>query len=203
MSINVQCVCSYDLQFTNIVARWKGSTHDSRIWRNSSLYNRFLNGEFCGYLLGDSGYPCTSYILTPLINPISIPERRYNSSHIKTRNVIERAFGLWKARFQCLQYKLRFAPHRCCMIIVATAILHNYAIREQIPFTDDYNEDTDHFQEEIVHESAYGSTLRRHVIDRVFTWFTLLKREKWLRVNVALDVIFILDISACSGLFRR
>ncbi|KAI2661088.1 hypothetical protein H4Q32_030119 [Labeo rohita] len=39
-SINVQGVCTPTMQFSNIVARWKGSTHDSRIFHNSSLYVR-------------------------------------------------------------------------------------------------------------------------------------------------------------------
>lgn len=36
-SVNVQAICSHDLKFTNIVARWPGSVHDSRIFRNSTL----------------------------------------------------------------------------------------------------------------------------------------------------------------------
>lgn len=42
------------------------------------------------WLIGDSAYPCTSYLLTPLLNPTSHDEHRYNEAHIKTRNVIER-----------------------------------------------------------------------------------------------------------------
>ena len=40
-SINVQAVSSSNLQFFNIVSRWKGSTHDARIWQNSSQCYRF------------------------------------------------------------------------------------------------------------------------------------------------------------------
>ena len=31
-SINVQAICDHDLILTNVVARWPGSTHDSRIF---------------------------------------------------------------------------------------------------------------------------------------------------------------------------
>lgn len=31
-------VCTPQLQFSNTVSRWKGATHDSRIFHNSSLY---------------------------------------------------------------------------------------------------------------------------------------------------------------------
>jgi hypothetical protein len=31
--------------------------------------------------LADSGYPCRPYLMTPLLNPQTQPERRYNVSH--------------------------------------------------------------------------------------------------------------------------
>ncbi|CAI6348198.1 unnamed protein product [Macrosiphum euphorbiae] len=40
-SINVQAVCKSNLQFTNIVARWPGSVHDSTIFDNSLLRAQF------------------------------------------------------------------------------------------------------------------------------------------------------------------
>lgn len=36
-SINVQAVCDADLNFTDVVTRWPGSTHDSTIFNNSRL----------------------------------------------------------------------------------------------------------------------------------------------------------------------
>ena len=80
-----------------------------------------------GYLIGDSGYPCSSTLLTPLQNVVTEAKRRYNASHIKTRNIIERLFGVWKSRFQCLRNEIRFSPIKCCNVIIATAVLHNFA----------------------------------------------------------------------------
>lgn len=37
VSLNVQCVCDSSLRIMDIVARWRGSTHDSRIFRESQL----------------------------------------------------------------------------------------------------------------------------------------------------------------------
>ena len=39
-SINVQAVCDSDAFITNIVARWPGSTHDSRIFENSNITDK-------------------------------------------------------------------------------------------------------------------------------------------------------------------
>ncbi|KAH9636125.1 hypothetical protein HF086_007077 [Spodoptera exigua] len=98
-SINVQVVCDADLKIMDIVTRWRGSVHDSRIFRECRLKQRFEAGAFSGILLGDSGYPCTPYLFTPLLNPTTPQEERYNRSHIRTRNTVERCFGLLKQRF--------------------------------------------------------------------------------------------------------
>ncbi|XP_015376304.1 PREDICTED: putative nuclease HARBI1 [Diuraphis noxia] len=78
-SINVQAVCSSDIVITNLVARqWAGSVHDSTIFDTSMLRAQFENKEFGAcVLLGDGGYPCLSYLLTPLLNPRSESEKRY------------------------------------------------------------------------------------------------------------------------------
>ena len=107
-SINVQAVASADLTFTNVVSRWHGSAHDATIFDNSRLCARFETGEFGqGHLLGDAGYPCRSYLLTPVSVANSAAQQRYNCAHIQTRNVVERAFGVVKRRFPCLRLGLR------------------------------------------------------------------------------------------------
>ena len=65
-SLNVQAVCDTKLMFTNIVCRWPGSTHDSRIFDNSAFCSQFRNGLINGILLGDGGYPCRHYLMTLL-----------------------------------------------------------------------------------------------------------------------------------------
>lgn len=58
-SLNVQVVGGPNLMIYDIVVRWAGSTHDSRIYRNSRLNIRLCNNEIDGVLLADGGYPCT------------------------------------------------------------------------------------------------------------------------------------------------
>ena len=95
-SVNVQAVCDPSLRFINLVCRWPGSTHDSRIFDNSALRAMLENNEIEGILLGDGGYACRHYMLTPLHNPTTSKERKYNQAHIKTRGKVERMFGVWK-----------------------------------------------------------------------------------------------------------
>lgn len=136
-SINVQCVCDSKGNFTDIVCRWPGATHDATIFENSRLCHRLENNVLNGLLLGDSAYPCRRYLLTPVLNPVNLMERRYNTSHIRTRNVIERTYGQWKQRFRCLKM-LRTTRPLSQKIIVATACLHNYAKSLQLPMDNDF-----------------------------------------------------------------
>ena len=60
-------------RFLNIVAKWPGSNHDSFIHRESTIgaypeaHHRGFDVD--GLLLGDSGYPCSRYLLTPFLRP--------------------------------------------------------------------------------------------------------------------------------------
>jgi len=52
-TINVPAVCDANRSLLDIVAKWPGSTHDSFIWRSSSLHQLFEDGHLQGgWLLG-------------------------------------------------------------------------------------------------------------------------------------------------------
>lgn len=110
------------------MCHWRGSTHDARIYRESSIKRRFEENEFLGKLIGDSGYPCTPHLLTPVLRPRTEEERRYNHQHIQTRNVVERCFGVLKQRFRILLEVMRGSYATIKAIIVACVVLHNLAI---------------------------------------------------------------------------
>ncbi|XP_059046614.1 putative nuclease HARBI1 [Achroia grisella] len=121
--------CNADLNIMNIVTRSPGSVHDSRIFRECRLKQRFEAGAFSGILLGDSGYPCTPYLFTPVLHTNTPQEETYNRCHIQTRNTIERlCFGLWKQRFRCLLRGMFGDIETARMTVVACAVLHNIAI---------------------------------------------------------------------------
>ncbi|GLV40961.1 uncharacterized protein CBL_08535 [Carabus blaptoides fortunei] len=92
---------------------------------------RFEQGRLSGILLGDSAYPQLQYLFIPVQNPNTQAEQRYNSAQIKTRNVVERTFGMWKGRFRCLSISLNCKLRKTMRIIATTAVLHNIAIFER------------------------------------------------------------------------
>lgn len=138
-AINAMFVCRPDLRFTYVDATFPGATQDAAVFRESQLRQGFINRSVPqGFLLGDSGYGLSQYLLTPVQNPTDRASASYNQAHRRTRNVIERAFGVMKSRFRCLDRSggpLRFAPLKCARIINAVALLHNLAIEMRL--TDD------------------------------------------------------------------
>uniref|UniRef100_A0A671X6W2 Putative nuclease HARBI1 n=1 Tax=Sparus aurata TaxID=8175 RepID=A0A671X6W2_SPAAU len=132
-AINTQVVVDQNGLITDIVAKWPGGTHDSFRWANSAVGQKAGRGEFGrSILLGDSGYPLRSYLVTPVTNPATPQEERFNEAHTRTRTKVERVFGIWKSRYRCIHRSLgglRLSPLKCCRMIVVTAMLHNIAVR--------------------------------------------------------------------------
>nr|KAJ0186287.1 hypothetical protein LSAT_V11C900464880 [Lactuca sativa] len=63
-------------------------------------------------------------------------KEKFNHSHAKLRNVVERAFGLLKARFPILKRMAPFPLATQRNIVIACFALHNYIIKEGL--SDEY-----------------------------------------------------------------
>lgn len=121
----------------DIVAHWRGSTHDARIFRESSIKQRFEEGHFNERLFGDGDYACTPYLFTAVRNPRNPREVAYNWAQISTRNTVERCFGVWKQRFRCLLRGMSGSLDTIKTTIVALAVLHCLAINMNDPQLDE------------------------------------------------------------------
>ena len=142
ITINVQAICDHRMRFIDLVIRWPGSTHDSRIFRESLICMRLDRYEFRNYwLLGDSGYALRRYLMTPLRDPKTKAEKMYNESHIKTRCIIERTFGGWKRKFPILKKGLLTRLDTSLLIIDACGVLWNYC--KKVNACDDGSDDSD------------------------------------------------------------
>ena len=170
-SINVQVVCDDQARITNVVARWPGSTHDSRIFDNSQLCALLEEGDIHGHLVGDNGYACRPYLMTPLLNPQTQAEKNYNYSHIQTRGIIERVFGVWKRRFPCIKEGLRTKVDTTLAVIVAVAVLYNFGKRvgDELPEVDEDPLQND-LEDAQVQNAANpnGNAVRRTLIENHF-----------------------------------
>ncbi|KAG8173399.1 hypothetical protein JTE90_004727 [Oedothorax gibbosus] len=163
-ALNVQTLSDVELSIRNLVVRWPGSTHDSTILDHSYLRAHLevdLQEKYV--VLGDSGYPLRSYLMTPFLNPANIHQRRFNTAQILGRNVVERQYGVWKRRFRCIDSKLRCRLDNAQKIIIATAVLHNIAIGkgDNYAAADDYEDDD---VDSINYDQTNGGVARRNAI---------------------------------------
>ena len=152
---------------TNVVARWPGSTHDSHIFRTSAI-GRHLegNGLTDGVLLGDSGYACSPFLMTPYLDPKTRKEELFNKAHKVTRCIIEQAFGVLKRRFHVLHSEVRMAPDRVCTIVVACCILHNIAVILGEPDPEDCDMEDEGCAADLhsqYHGHETGNAVRQHI----------------------------------------
>lgn len=143
-SINVQLISDSQSRITDVVARWPGSVHDSTVFDHSRIRALLETGPNEGYLVGDGGYPCRQYLLTPVLNPSTQAERKYNEAQASARNCIERANGILKRRFPALKNGLRLKLKNSLPVIVAAVVVNNIAMTagdKDPPPADELNQD--------------------------------------------------------------
>ncbi|CAG9109077.1 unnamed protein product [Plutella xylostella] len=170
-SINVQVTVGPRTEILDIVARWAGSMHDSRIFQMSALYMKYTQGMLTGRLVGDSGYPALPFVLTPIRpEPEDPPSIRYNRAQIKTRNIVERTFGIWKRRFPCLSRGLGNKLVTVSNIIVACAVLHNISLQlnDDMSFNPTQPDDEPEAMENVAANTRDGFLLRQFLIENYF-----------------------------------
>ncbi len=130
-SINVQVICDENMVLTDVLAGWPGSVHDSRILRNSVVYNTAAN-KFPGnsHLLGDGGYPLQTWLMTPYRdNGHLTPEQTFFNSVLSSiRQTVERAIRLLNGRWRKLQHLDHLNQRLIVFIIIAACILHNVCL---------------------------------------------------------------------------
>ncbi|XP_053572148.1 putative nuclease HARBI1 [Bombina bombina] len=105
---------------------------------------------------GDAGYFSREWLFTPYNNPRRRCEVKFKEAHRSTRGIIERAFGLLKMRFHCLDHSggvMQYAPEKVAKIILVCCILHNIAIRRGIEIDDEEEISFENFPEVICNDA--------------------------------------------------
>lgn len=122
------------------------------------------------YYLVDAGYANTTGLLAPYRGEryhlaqftsgrtqYRNMKDKFNHSHARLRNVVERAFGLLKRRFKILRVPTPFSVETQRDIVIACAVIHNYLCKHTIR---DPNLEQD--QNRHVDEGSYPNVGRPH-----------------------------------------
>ena len=138
ISTNVLAACSFEMEFSYILAGWEGSAHDGAVWRDAHYKKGFITPLGKNWL-GDAGYPNTDTILVPYrstkyhLKEQQLAGRKpenskelFNLRHSSLRNVIERIFGVVKRKYQILRTPSEYSIATQNRIILACCTLHNF-----------------------------------------------------------------------------
>ncbi|KAK9065899.1 hypothetical protein SSX86_015301 [Deinandra increscens subsp. villosa] len=151
---NVLAICDFNMIFTFIVAGWEGVAHDSRIL-SEALSDPDAPFPFPPpdkYYLCDAAYAHTRGFMALYRNVrywlgdfrrrrAMTNKEKFNHAHAKLRNVIERSFGVLKARFPILKRMTPFPLTTQRNISIACFALHNFIRKEGL--SDDFFEQYD------------------------------------------------------------
>lgn len=114
--------------------------------------------------------------MTPVTNPATPAEMAYNRAHIRTRVVVEQAFGVLKSRFRCLHKSggsLQYSPTKCANITIACFLLHNYCVKRRVPVPVDDDEEgpLDQDDDQAHVQAGVGGRGRDVRNDLINNWF--------------------------------
>ncbi|GAV90502.1 LOW QUALITY PROTEIN: DDE_4 domain-containing protein, partial [Cephalotus follicularis] len=137
---NVLCACNFNIEFTFVYSGWEGTANDSRVFLDAVTHPEvnFPWPRQGQYYIVDSGFPCTTgfppyqgeryhlqYYRGRGWNPTSYKEL-FNYRHSSLRNVIERSFGILKARFPILKLMPYYKPVKQRIMVVVCCVVHNF-----------------------------------------------------------------------------
>lgn len=156
-SMKMQAVCGPDMRLLDVFVGVSGRWHDEHMFKESDLHTPLHEGWLGALLrtngidltlppaarggaprvvrvplqiLADSAYAVTEFVLPAFKDSTAQdgPRRRFNAAHASTRNVVERAFGVLKARWRILLRRIDFDFSNTTCMVGACCILHNLCI---------------------------------------------------------------------------
>nr|KAJ0198669.1 hypothetical protein LSAT_V11C600316300 [Lactuca sativa] len=118
IATNVLGVCSQDMQFIYVLLGWEGSTADDVGYTNGEGFLAPYRGQRYHLNNWRVGHQPTT------------PKELFNMRHSSARNVIEKCFGILKARWGILRDNSYYPIDLKNKIIMACCLLHNYIRQE-------------------------------------------------------------------------
>ncbi|KAG2192927.1 hypothetical protein INT47_002766 [Mucor saturninus] len=188
-SMKLMAVCDDKSKFTYISAGNSGRSHDAAAFNLSEIATVAMenHGEYFpldGYILADSAYPLSHYIIVPY--PASevlgrsggaSAKKKFNKIHSSTRKAVERAFGILVSGRRFVSKHIYIKDTGDIVgIIIAYYILHNLCIEMNDPVLEEDNDETsnvdvarpDSFIQSVNSTAYQNGRIRRHSINPYF-----------------------------------
>lgn len=180
---NVVAACDFNMLFTYVIAGWEGTAHDSRILMDALTDPRlnFPHPPTGKYYLVDAGFSnmrgflapyrqCTYWLPDFNARRPRTKQELFNYRHSQLRNVIERSFGVLKARFPILKRMpngFKFGVQTG--IVVAAMTLHNFIKQEQIAdnLFEEYGSYDTHIEEVEDFAPPHDNLVNQHILDEM------------------------------------
>jgi hypothetical protein len=189
LSQNVLGVANFDLSFAYALYGWEGTAHDSRVLDDAK--NKGLPLIPGKYYLGDAGYGLSTTVLTPYrgvryhlqefeINgngPVNSKEL-FNLRHSSLRNVVERIFGIVKARFPVLKKMSPYEFEFQCDIVQCCFLLHNFVHLNQT-YEDQFYDEAGNFVDNDIDEDVVYEPVEDGVYNALKIWRNGIAEEMW------------------------
>ena len=143
------------------------------------------------YYLGDAGYGLSTTVLTPYrgvryhlqefeINgsgPVNSKEL-FNLRHSSLRNVVERIFGIVKARFPVLKKMSPYEFEFQCDIVQCCFLLHNFVHLNQT-YEDQFYDEAGNFVDNDIDEDVVYEPVEDGVYNALKIWRNGIAEEMW------------------------
>ena len=174
--------------FTYVNAGRPGSVGDSYTYRHSLLFKKIQDKEWLNrvpekiegedvqpYLVADSAFPLSSslmkcYDVLPNSGILRPCKRSFNYALIRTRRVVEQAFGRLKGRWKIMDGCNLNDPTFASRVALVCCALHNICERHQCPFESTWLPDdsayTDGPTSHPSSASVHGSALIRDALSK-------------------------------------
>ena len=143
-SVSNMGLVSYNKRFSHAAVGVPGSTHDSRLLKNTRLYQQLSEGEIfpnkCLHLghsgeiplvtIGDSAFPQHSWFLKAYKEDTKVDKERYfNKKLCSARVVTGNCYGMLKGRWRILYKNTECKLNNLKYVIRSCILLHNICIR--------------------------------------------------------------------------
>ncbi|XP_060776402.1 uncharacterized protein LOC132885894 [Neoarius graeffei] len=132
-----------------------GSVHDTRVLKQSHLWEVLSDGEFLGqskltisgcevghYLIGDPAYPMQNWLMKPFSDTgrLTPEQHTYNYRLSSARLVVEMAFRRLKGWWRCLLKRNDYKLELCKKMALTCCVLHNICEEHGDNFTEEHQD---------------------------------------------------------------